>query len=434
MLSSTLVNARGMRWLQFALGLARSRFPRSSMYCVLGALFLLSTTQAQQETSQRAASTARLQALLDQTVANGNPGVSAAVATREGVIWTGVAGQSNLATGEPIRSDMLLGIGSITKTFVAVVILQLVEEGRLRLEDTPAHLLGDAVDGIANADRATIAQLLNHTSGIATWEFDAKWIREGRGKQLDPSRLWGKTDTLPYIKGDAPTAPPGTRHEYSNTNFTLLGLIIEKVTGQDVVREIRRRVLAPLDIRDIYLEGFEPLPKSRLAHRYHYVNDGFRKSAGVNRAFPLARNGLIDVSRSNLSVEWVAGGMVATASDLARYAVALRDGRLLRPESMTFMLNWFPVSARESVGHNLFRVQWRGTGLSIIGHTGDTLGYGAMLYWVEGADAVVVVLRNVGTMHAGYLAPSAGSPPAGRKEFVEAAIQLSGAGGRACSP
>ena len=92
-----------------------------------------------------------LQILLDEAVSNGIPGISAAVATRDGVVWTGAAGKADLQTGAPVRSDMLFGMGSITKTFVAVVILQLADEGRLDLKTTAENLLGPAVEDIPNA-------------------------------------------------------------------------------------------------------------------------------------------------------------------------------------------------------------------------------------------------------------------------------------------
>ncbi len=135
---------------------------------------------------------AALQGLLDGGVAEGIPGLSAAVATSDGLVWTGVAGSADLETGVPVSPDMLFGIGSITKTFVAVVILQLVEEGLLDLNATSAGLLGSAVDGIPNADEATVAQLLNHTGGVPSWEDDPVWISDGRGATLDVSRIWGK--------------------------------------------------------------------------------------------------------------------------------------------------------------------------------------------------------------------------------------------------
>ena len=344
-------------------------------------------------------SAAELQAMMDSAIAAGVPGISAAVANRGGVVWTGVAGKADVQTGAPVRPDMLFGVGSITKTFAAVVILQLAEEGRLDLNATAASLLGDAVAGIPNADRATIAQLLNHTGGVPSWEDDPAWIHEGRGDRLDPARIWGKTATLPYIRGHAPLAPPGEKFSYANTNFTLLGMVIEKITGKEAVDEIHRRILTPLGLNDIHLEGFEPVPADRLPHRYHWATPTFHREAGVNGAFPEVRPGLIDASRSNLSVEWTAGGMVATARDLALYAVALRDGRLLKPESMRFLTQWFPAGDGEQVGHNVFRTAYP-SGVAIIGHAGDVLGFTGSFYWVEGKDAVVAVVCNVGSMHA----------------------------------
>ncbi len=390
----------------------------------LASLLVLSacTNQKPQAVSDQRGAASELQVLLDEAVSEGIPGISVAVATRDGVVWTGVAGKADLAAGVPVRPDMLFGIGSITKTFVAVVILQLAEEGRLDLDATAASLLGAAVEGIPNADTATIAQLLNHTGGVPSWEDDPAWIREGRGAQLDVSRIWGKTATLPYIKGHAPLAAPGENFSYANTNFTLLGMIIEKVTGEEAVSEIRRRILTPIGLNDIYLEGFEPVPQSQLPHRYHWATPDFRQNAGVNAAFPELRPGLIDVSRSNLSVEWTAGGMVATARDLALYAVALRGGRLLSSQSMKFMTEWIPTGEGWQMGHNLSRVEYPG-GLAFIGHNGDVLGFTGSLYWVEGTDAVVAVMCNVGAMHSGEVPGTAYSVGENRG-FIDLATRV----------
>jgi D-serine dehydratase len=365
-----------------------------------------------------------LQSLLDDGVSLGIPGVSAAVATRDAVVWTGTSGASDLQTGEPVRADMLFGIGSITKTFLAVVTLQLVEEARLRLSDNIAGVLGDVVRGIANAEQATIAQLLNHTSGVPSWEDDPVWIRDGRGASLDVDRVWGKPDTLAYIKGHPPAAMPGEIYSYSNTNYTLLGLIIEKVTGADAVGEIHERILKPLGLKDVYLEGFEPVPEDRLSHRYHWATPGFRRDAGVNAAFAEVRRGLIDVTRSNLSVEWTAGGMVATARDLALYGAALRDGKLLTPQSMQFLTQWLPAGKTMQVGHNVFREE-HPDGFTLIGHNGAVLGFSATLYWIEGADAVVTAMCNVGVTHSGEGCKGINSVVKSR-EFLETVLQLTG--------
>ena len=377
--------------------------------------------QARPMSAARDAAAAELAALLQEGVAKGIPGISAAVATRDGVVWSGVAGKADLQSGEPVRPDMLFGVGSITKTFAAVVILQLAQEGRVNLEATAASILGTAVDGIPNADQATLAQLLNHTGGVPSWEDDPVWIREGRGSALDVGRIWGKPDTLLYIKGHAPLAAPGVAYSYANTNYTLLGMVIEKITGHDAVREIHQRILDPLGLADIRLEGFEPVPSRQLPHRYHWATAEFRKQAGINAAFPEIRPELIDASRSNLSVEWTAGGMVASARDLALYAVALRDGRLLGPQSMRFMTQWFPAGDGQQIGHNVFRDDKSGT--AVIGHAGDVLGFTGSFYWIESGDTVVAVVCNVGSMHSGDVPATAYSVSKDRR-FIAAAQRL----------
>jgi D-alanyl-D-alanine carboxypeptidase len=350
-------------------------------------------------------SPAMLEALLSKGISQGIPGLSAAIATRRGVIWTGVAGLSDYRAGTTVDESQLFGVGSITKSFAAVVVLQLAEEGRLRLDATAAHYLRGTVKAIPNADQATILQLLNHTSGIPSWEDDPRWIREGRGAQLDVTRLWKGAETLDYIRGHAALAAAGTAYSYANTNYTLLGLIVEKVTGKAASGEIRRRILQPLGLTDIYLEGFEPVPPGQRVGRYHHATAEFENSAGVNAAFPAARDGLIDVSGSNLSVEFTAGGIVATAHDLALFARGLRDGRLLSGKSLAIMMDWRPISATRSIGHGLFREVRDGAVL--IGHDGNVLGSTGSYYWIEGEDAVVAVLANVGSMHAGRKNPVA---------------------------
>lgn len=387
-------------------------------------LLLASLSQARTLSREQRVAATELAELLDEAVSKGVPGISAAVATRDGVVWRGVAGKADLQSGEPVRPEQLFGVGSITKTFVAVVILQLVEEGRLDLNATAASILGAAVNGVPNADQATIAQLLNHTGGVPSWEDDPTWIREGRGEALNVSRIWGKPDTLPYIKGHDPLAAPGAAYSYANTNYTLLGMIIEKITGQDAVSEIQRRILVPLGLKDIYLEGFEPVPQTRLSHRYHYATPQFRATAGVNAAFPEVRPGLIDASRSNLSVEWTAGGMVATPRDLVLFARALRDGRLLKPQSMSFMTEWIPAGNGLQVGHSLFRDEL--PAVALIGHAGDVLGFTGSFYWVEGADTVVAVMCNVGSMHSGEVSATAYSV-AKQQRFIDAARRLTAA-------
>lgn len=350
----------------------------------------------------------QLTASLQHAVGRGVPGLSAAIANRDGVVWTGAAGWADVRARTPIDQHTLFGIGSITKVFVATVVLQLVEEGRLKLTDTPHGILGAVpATGIANAGTATVADLLGHRSGVPSWEDDPRWIRKGRGSGLDPSHRWRKTEALAYIRGTPATNPPGGAFAYSNSNYTLLGLMIETVTRRRAEAEIRRRILQPLALTDTYLEGFEPGRPRQVAHRYHYATTTFRKTAGIAPSFIEIEPDLVDTGANNLLDEWTAGGMITSPHDLVTFARALRDGRLLKPASLAFMEQWTPDGEGGEVGHGLFRM---GTPQQpLIGHTGGVLGFTAVLWWSEQGDALVAVLSNGSGMHAGKSRPNAAS-------------------------
>ena len=126
---------------------------------------------------------------------------------------------------------------------------------------------------------------------------------------LDVERIWGKSDTLPYLVWHVAIAPPGQKYSYSNTNYTLLGMIIEKVTGNDVVREFHERIITPCALTDVFLEGFEPLPlRDRLPRRYHWATAEFRRDAGINAGLSASAEDLIDVSASNRRLSATSNG------------------------------------------------------------------------------------------------------------------------------
>jgi D-alanyl-D-alanine carboxypeptidase len=363
-----------------------------------------------------------LNAELERFIDIGIPGVSATIANRKGVIWSRTAGFADIAARTPMTHDYVFGVGSITKTFVSVLAFQLAEEGLLSLDATLSSILGsDIVRGIANADTATIAQLMNHTAGIPSWEDDPVWIRDGRGKTIEPSRSWGKGDTLDYIRGDRHPAlfPAGQSFSYSNTHFTLLGLVIEHVAGSSLQAELRRRIIDPLELTHTYLEGFEERSSMLLPRRYHYATETFRQVAGIAESFSEVPHGLIDVSGSNLSVEWAAGGIVSSPRDLVRFASALRDDELLRPGTLNRMRTWVSARPNADAGHGLFRFETSSGFLD--GHNGNVLGFTGSFWWAEKGDCVVAVLANVGSMHAGAV-PAGASDVALRGDFPALAM------------
>lgn len=344
-------------------------------------------------------------------IAMGIPGISAAIGVGDTLIWAGTAGHDDLSRRTPLDIGSRFGIGSITKTFVARVILQLAEEGKVSL-DRPATAYVDLpiLRRIPNAATATLRQLLSHQSGVPTWEFQRDWIRRGRGRQMELGRIWGKAETLEYCTEDLlpATGAPGGHYSYSNTNYTLLGLVIEAVTGNDAAGEIRRRILEPLGLKDTFLESFEPVPGGYV-HHYHYATPAFEAGAGVHRGFPELRPYLVESTAANLSPEWTAGGMVSSARDLVRWARALRDGELVGDAMHRETFRYYPPSSgpnpRSQYLQGIARTVDFHDGRTVYGHSGGTLGFTAYMYWFEDDGTIVTFLANVGGMHSG-LSPS----------------------------
>ena len=182
---------------------------------------------AKSSSSSQADIVARLQAILDSSIAAGVPGISASIRTSSQILWSSTAGFSDLSNQIPINDTHVFGIGSITKVFITIVILQLIEEDKLKLSDTISSLLAEEVfHGIGNAESATIGGLLRHSAGVESWEDDTKWIVEGRGKDLDPERLWGKQDTLEYIRHPSSLTPGD--FSYANTNSRFWGWLLRR--------------------------------------------------------------------------------------------------------------------------------------------------------------------------------------------------------------
>lgn len=200
--------------------------------------------------------------------------------------------------------------------------------------------------------------------------------------------------------------------------------MIEKFTQNTAEAEIRRRILEPLGMEHTFLEGFEEQNQGTMTKRYHFATEEYREAAGVNAAFPELQDGkLIDCTASNLSVEWTAGGMVSTPSDLVKFATALRDGKLISAESLATMKMWrLTTSETSEMGHGLFRMRdsekdgW-------LGHFGGVLGFTAALWWKEEGDCVISVLSNVGVIHSGDV-PSSGAHVVIKSKIRELAAQL----------
>lgn len=267
-----------------------------------------------------------LQAALDQAVQAGAPGALAQT-RRDGRSQRYVSGVADLKTGQRPNTDMHFRSGSVTKTFVATVVLQLAAEHRLRLDDTVERWLPGLVSGNGNnGNLITLRMLLNHTSGLYNYAEDQQ-LNELFEK--DHFITFTPEELVRVAVSHQPDFPPGTAWGYSDTNYVLLGMVIEQATGHTYAQEITHRIIRPLRLRGTYLPGTSPGLRRPFMHGY--TND--------------TPDGHIqDITFYNPSFAGASGEMISTAGDLDRFDSALLAGRLLPRLLLEEMLTPTPGS------------------------------------------------------------------------------------------
>jgi D-alanyl-D-alanine carboxypeptidase len=250
-----------------------------------------------------------LEALVEDVVEAGAPGVL--VRIRDGdVVWTSVAGLAESDVRRPVRAEDRFRIGSVTKTFVATVVLQLVAEGRLALDDTVEQWLPGVVPG---RERITVRELLGHRSGLFDYVDDPRVFAPFAHR---PAYVWRPRTLVELAVSHPPAFAPGERYAYSSTNYLLLELVVEAASGRPLRDHLRSRIFAPLGLRKTSFEPFLVSGPYMHGHR------------------PPSHQGVVtgpprDTSREAASWTWGAGAIVSTAEDLDRFFSALLGGRLL---------------------------------------------------------------------------------------------------------
>ncbi|GEK00912.1 MULTISPECIES: serine hydrolase domain-containing protein [unclassified Streptomyces] len=299
---------------------------------------------------------------IEAAVAAGAPGATVTVRDTRGT-WSATAGVGDVRTGAPRSAADRYRVGSITKTFVATVLLQLEAEGRLTLDDTvdtwlPGLLRGHGHDG----RRITLRQLLDHTSGVYSYTSDDDFVRtyfladgffRHRYDTLTPR------DLVAVAMRHRPDFAPGTSWKYSNTNYVVAGMVIEKVTGHSYATEITRRLIRPLGLTATSLPGTRvtvPRPSSR----------------AYSKLAPAATGPAYDVTELNPSIASAAGEMISDSADLGRFYSALLRGRLLPPRQLKEMRTTVPTGDSAGTRYGL-------------GLTDTTLSCGVHVWGHDGA-------------------------------------------------
>ncbi|KNB50658.1 peptidase [Streptomyces caatingaensis] len=263
---------------------------------------------------------------MDEAVERGVPGVTAQVRDAHGR-WDGTAGVADITTGRPRGADERYRIGSITKSFVATVMLQLEAEGKLGLDDTVERWLPGAVRGHGHdGRRVTLRQLLDHTSGIRNYLEDPVVQKRLTTKEFLDHRYetWPRERLLAAALNGPPDFAPGTGWHYSNTNYLLAGLVVERATGHPYAEEIDRRIIKRLGLRSTSLPGTDSRLPGPGARAYTRFGGG-------------AGDTMYDITEFNPSWAGAAGEMISTSADLNRFITALLGGELLPPRQLKEM-------------------------------------------------------------------------------------------------
>ncbi|CRK56573.1 D-alanyl-D-alanine carboxypeptidase [Alloactinosynnema sp. L-07] len=319
---------------------------------VIAAVTALAVTSAASAAAQGAAPRVDrgvVQAGLDKMAADGAAGVQVRI-TDGRVSFTARSGVAEVGKIRPVPTNGHFRIGSITKTFVSTVVLQLVGEGKIGL-DTPisTYLPGLLPDG----DTITVRNLLQHTSGLYNYTdslpLDPAGFETIRFKHYEPRELIALSTSHPL------NFPPGTDFSYSNTNYIVVGLLIEKITGTPYEQAVRDRILRPLHLRETSVPGDRVTMPAPHAHGYSQPT-----------------NPPVDVTRLNPSWGWAAGEMVSTTADLDRFMAALLRGELLRPAQLAELTKSLPFTDGYGLGITSIPLP---CGATVIGHDGGIPGY-----------------------------------------------------------
>lgn len=343
------------------------RLPRAVLTGLIAAATALALSVSSSAASDRGHARTReaMEAVIQE---RGAPGVLAR-AEDGGGVWSATSGTADLRTRQPRMPNERFRIGSLTKPFVATVLLQLVSEGRLRLDDPVGRWLPDVPLGRYGASfgapshAVTVRQLLGHTSGIPDFTA-APAARQDLFTTRFLTRRWD-THTPEELAAPGLAQPPlfapGEKWSYSNTNYVLAGMIVERVTGHSYAREIERRVLRPLGLRDTSLPGTTtglPGPHGR----------------AYSTLFTTARKARVrDVTALNPSLAGASGEMISSTRDLVRFERALLTGGLLPPRQLREMKTSIAAPGGDRYGLGLTE-RTLSCGITVWGHEGTIHG------------------------------------------------------------
>ncbi|MET9320390.1 serine hydrolase domain-containing protein [Streptomyces sp. NPDC003038] len=301
------------------------------------------------------------------------PGVMVGLWTPDKGSYVRAFGVADKSTGQPMTTGLNMRIGSETKTFTVTALLELVDQGKVGLDDPIAKY----VDGVPNGDEITLRDLAGMRSGLFNYSMDEDFFE---ALTSDPRRPFTPQQLLSYSFKHPVQFQPGEKFEYSNTNLILVGLVVEKAGGQPLHEFIEQHVLEPAGLHRTVFPADAAFPEP---HAHGYTN---QTASGKTE----------DATDWNPSWGWAAGAMISDLHDLRSWARTLAQGTLLTPATQAERLKTGPTEIPGAgYGLGIFNVQgW-------IGHNGSLPGYESLVVYLPESRATMVVLLNTDILHGG---------------------------------
>ncbi|QIY75600.1 serine hydrolase domain-containing protein [Streptomyces sp. RLB1-33] len=316
---------------------------------------------------------AGLQAVLHTALSQGAPGAMVRV-DDNGTVHQLSEGVADRATGRAITTTDRFRVGSVTKSFSAVVLLQLVDEGKLDLDAS----VNTYLPGLLPDNRITVREVMSHRSGLYDYTNDM-FAQTVPGFESVRNKVFSYQDLVTLSLKHAVTNAPGAAYSYSNTNFVVAGMLIEKLTGHPVATEYQNRIFTPLNLTDtFYVHPDTAIPGT---HANGYLTPD--EAGGA----------LVDSTEQTVSWAQSAGAIISSTQDLDTFFSALMSGQLMSAAQLAQMQQWTTVNSTQGYGLGLRRRDLS-CGISVYGHTGTVQGYYTYAFASKDGKRSVTALAN----------------------------------------
>lgn len=367
---------------------------KSSPSTIILALAIVLTATAQPKTKENQQLNNAIDKIIEEDYQADGPGLAVLVAKNGNILYHKGVGMANLELGVPMKADMVFRIGSITKQFTAVAILQLMEQGQLTLDDDITKFLPDYP---THGHRITIHHLLTHTSGIKSYTNMRDWTPEVMKKDFAPLEM------IDFFKDQPMDFEPGEEWRYNNSGYFLLGYIIEKLSGQTYEDYVSQHLFEPAGmINSLY--GNDKIILKNRAYGYQQGEHGYENAGFLSMTQPYA-----------------AGSLMSTVEDMFRWNRALISGKVLSLESLELAWTNYTLNNGDHINYGYGWMPGDVQGSAMIAHGGGINGFMTHEAYFPAEDLFVVLFLNctcIGTEAAHKIAALALGKPFDYKEVV----------------